>query len=342
MITGKRFSQLLRTAQERKGLPSGGKLRSLLEEVLSAKERLPRDERPRNRYEEPGGLLYLPAQEPAILLPDLHGRREFLWDILEWRPPLELNLPGGSGSRGTVLEELEKGALQLVSLGDLFHAEGRAVQRWKRALSEYRRNWKGSRAMDEEMKESLGTAETLSILMARFPRQVHVLKGNHENITNHEGGGDHPFVKYAEEGRMVQSYMEHFYGTDTLYWFFRWEQQLPLLAVGSRFLVSHAAPRRAYRREEIINRVEHPQVTEGLIWTGNGEGDPDAVETMLTEFLGSAGGNVYITGHRPIRGRFLRRGKGLHLQFHNPGSRNLALIAGGDCPVEPERDMIEL
>ena len=93
------------------------------------------------------------------------------------------------------------------------------------------------------MRESLGLMEMVMECKSAFPGRFHFLKGNHENIANEEGGGNHPFVKFALEGFMVADYMRlllrrrRSWPATTSF-----EKELPLLAVGSGFLASHAEP----------------------------------------------------------------------------------------------------
>lgn len=173
-----------------------------LDPLLSEAEIL----RPRDRDGLPGGLLVLPDL-PVVILPDLHTRADFLASVLSWAPPLAEGRLGRPGSKASaerapsLLDLLGAGEALLLCLGDAFHSEGQgASARWKRAYQEYASSWQMSRTMDEEMGRALSCVELILQLKAAFPEGFHYLKGNHDNIVNEEGHGDHPFYKYSEEG----------------------------------------------------------------------------------------------------------------------------------------------
>jgi hypothetical protein len=176
-----------------------------------------------------------------------------------------------------------------------------------------------------------------------FPENFHFLKGNHENITNEEGEGNHPFRKFSYEGIMVLEYVSRFYGDDFLDSYYEFEKALPLLAVGKNFLVSHAEPFRFFGREEVIEYRSNPEVTEGLTWTANNAAEQESVEEMLEEYIGCSDEDpcYYFGGHRPVNGLYNRRAGGKYVQIHNPGKFVVATI-GVDEPIYLERDIKEI
>jgi hypothetical protein len=299
-------------------------------EVLNSE---PGELRPADRQGLPGGLVQLWADLPTVIVPDLHARMDFLLGVLRW--------PLAGGAR--VLERLEAGELQLLCLGDGLHAEGRAIQRWKGAYREYLGGFREHDNMDEEMRESLGLMEMVMELKCTWPRLFHFLKGNHENISNEEGEGNHPFIKFVLEGFMVAGYVEQFYGPEFLASYARFEKALPLLAAGSGFLASHAEPAEFYPREQIINYREFPEVVYGLTWTENDEAEPGSVRRMLEHYLGeqAAGGAFYFGGHRPVRERYRLRAEGRYVQIHDPERWGVALLPA-EGPIDLERDIVEL
>jgi len=258
---------------------------------------------------------------------------DFLESVLAFRP--EDDRP--------VLDRLAEGSIQVVCVGDGFHAEGRALQRWRSALEEFKHGYRRHEAMDAEMRESLGLMEMVMELKAAFPDGFHFLKGNHENITNEQGEGNYPFLKFANEGLMVLVYMREFYGEEVLEAHARFEKSLPLLAVGRNFLVSHAEPAGFFSTEELLEYRLLPEVVYGLTWTDNGEADDDSVGEMLLHYLGEerAAGAYYFGGHRPVRGRFALRAEGRYVQIHNPEGFIAALLpAQGE--IDLERDIREI
>jgi hypothetical protein len=219
------------------------------------------------------------------------------------------------------------------------HAEARAAARWRAAFEEFRGGYRRHENMDEEMRESLGVMGIIMEAKRAFPSHFHFLKGNHENIANEQGDGNFPFRKFAMEGLMVVSYMRQFYGEEVLAAMARFEKELPLLAVGRGFLVSHAEPRAFFPRERVIGYRGDAEVVAGLTWTDNGEAEPSSVDAMLEHYLGEdSRGAYYFAGHRPVEGTFGLRAGGRFVQIHNPGRMTIACLpAEGD--IDLERDI---
>jgi len=290
----------------------------------------PPEVRPADPRGLPGGVLRLAPDLPTLLVPDLHARLDFFLGLLEWR---------GLGGL-SVLEALECSAVQVLCLGDGMHAEARAARRWKAAQREFADGYRRHANMDEEMRESLGLMQMVMECKSAFPGLFHFLKGNHENISNEEGGGNHPFVKFALEGFMVADYMRLFYGGEILAGHYEFEKELPLLAVGSSFLASHAEPAELYPWEQVVGYREDPQVVLGLTWTGDGEAEADSVRLMLEHYLGDAEGTLYFGGHRPVRGYNLRA-EGRYVQIHDPERWVLAVLPA-DGRIDPQRDILDI
>lgn len=295
-----------------------------------------REIRPHDEEGRPGGIVRLDPALPVVVMPDIHGRVNLLERVLSAEFPQY-------GIDAPVLRALQEGRVSLLMVGDYVHGEGRVRQRWASAYEEFLGRYRYHRAMDEEMNESLGSLQIVAMLKARFPEHVHCLKGNHENISNEEGHGNHSFYKFADEGAMVAAYIDRFYPGEALREIYQFEKELPLLAVGSRFLVSHAEPLRSYTAEEIIRYRDNPPVVEGLTWTDNGMAESGAVAGMLRSFLPDHEGNetVYLGGHRPVADRYALRCDGRFVQFHNP-DRNLVAVLALDRRFDPEHDILEI
>lgn len=290
-------------------------------------------ERPRDSQGLPGGLVHLSPFVPTIVLPDIHARPGLITAALSF--DLSPGLP--------VLDALAEGVAQLVCVGDYFHGEGRVRGRWAAALEEYLGGYDFHSAMDQEMSESLAAFMMLTALKISTPHGVHLLKGNHENVANEEGFGNHPFVKFANEGEMVRAYLSFVYGEEVLSFVYRAEKGFPLLAVGRYFLVGHAEPRRAFSAEEIIDYRDQEEVIHGMTWTDNDEAEPDAVEKMLRLHLSpdALEGARYFGGHRPVAGRFSLRAGGRYVQIHNPQRYVIAILPPDRAP-NPEIDVVDL
>ncbi|PKL35945.1 MAG: hypothetical protein CVV44_20750 [Spirochaetae bacterium HGW-Spirochaetae-1] len=312
-----RFEKELIDIYERDHPPDASHMIRLIEETNNQFTREDPLIRPRDNEGLPGGIIYLNRVLPSILVPDIHARMDFLLSVL-----LRRDDDGTS-----VLDRLFKNEIQLICLGDGMHSEGRAYDRWNAAVGEFVNNYREHRNMDDEMRESLGVMEIVMRLKTEFPENFHFLKGNHENITNEEGNGNHPYIKYAFEGNMVSSYLELFYGPDFISSYYQFERNLPLLVAGNGFLASHAEPAGHYSREEIINYRAHPAVVEGLTWTDNDAAEYGSVAFMMAEHLGiDAGSGLYFGGHRPIDSLYEKRADGKYIQINNPDKFIIAKI----------------
>ncbi|MCA1753304.1 MAG: metallophosphoesterase [Spirochaeta sp.] len=284
----------------------------------------------------PGGVVYLRPELPLVVLPDIHGRIELVLAALSASYP-------DHGIEQPLLYALDSGRAQLLFVGDYVHAEARARERWMHAFEEFSGGFKKHVAMDQEMNESLGVLQVFALLKRAYPDMVHGLKGNHENISNEEGEGNHSFGKFVLEGAMVAEYMDRFYGGAAFEALYRLEKSLPLLAVGSSYLISHAEPARFFEREEVIEYRRSPEVVEGLTWTDNDQAEPGAVYAMLEHYLRHSEPSeaIYLGGHRPVQDLYALRAEGRYVQFHNP-ARYGAAVPPVNRLFDPERDVLEL
>jgi hypothetical protein len=180
-------------------------------------------------------------------------------------------------------------------------------------------------------------------LKCAFSNNFHFLKGNHENIANEDGEGNHPFLKFSYEGIMVLEYVRKFYGQKFLEVYYAFEKRLPLLAVGRNFLVSHAEPLEFYDRESVIECRKNPRVVEGLTWTVNADAYKDSVSGMLDYYLGTEAKEpcFYFGGHRPVKGLYNPRADGKYIQIHNPDRFIIAYIRENRA-IDLDEDIIEI
>ena len=328
--------QAIKAASERHALPEPEPYLSIVQAATATLSSELPELRPPNEAGKPGGLLRLHQDIPTIIIPDLHARRSFLMALLDSSPP-----DGFIVGTVPVFDLLAAGKLQILCLGDGFHAESRAIRRWRSAFKEFTGSYREHRSMDQEMCEGLGLMEMIMLAKVAFPGHFHFLKGNHENVLNETGNGNYGFYKFVQEGAMVRAYLDRFYGASFVQAYAAFEKSLPLFAQGQRFLASHAEPARPFTEAELINAAILPEVIEGLTWTGNDEALPGSVAAMLHSFMPEIQKPRYLTGHRPIEGLFHERSGRLHLQIHNPDRQVVAWVrAEGD--VEAERDIAEL
>lgn len=352
------MQQLINSAR-RVGLPDKEAYMALIQKANTVLKNEDPLFRPRDERNRPGGMIRL-NDRPTLIIPDLHARPWFLLHVLAYRPELgsreeEVDEPedeaavddagagalAGAAERPTVGELLQRGEVQIICVGDGFHGESRAAQRWKKAFKEFSSKYRRHSAMDEEMRESLGLMEIVMQLKIMHPDSFHFLKGNHENILNEEGRGNHPFRKFAFEGEMVREWVLKFYGEDFINAFAEMEHEFPLLAVDGTFMVSHAEPQRFFSPEEVIRYREYDDVVLGLTWTPNDGAEEGSVEQMISEYCSQPDEARYFGGHRPVQGSYNLRAGDNYIQLHNPGTYSFALVSPGQTP-DPQRDIIEL
>jgi hypothetical protein len=280
--------------------------------------------RPRSASGHPGGLVRIDSPITAIV-PDLHGRVEFLDDLL--------NAPSPTSLETKLCDLVENRELTILCLGDILNTEGpKGADRWRRAAGRFSRGYDAaallSAEMDEEMGVSLRALQLAMTIKTLMPRGFHCLKGNHDNIGNLNADGDSAFFKYAMEGAMGAEWFRLRYGEELIRKVRRYERLLPLVAVGEGFIASHAEPAFALSYDDIIEYRERPDVVRSLIWTENGEAHEGSVLETMHALLGrNIGENpAWLAGHRPVAGIFSTRAFGRLIQFHNPLRRQIAWI----------------
>jgi hypothetical protein len=318
---------------KRKGMPDRETYQNKVLKVTEILNHESAEYRPHTCAGLPGGIIYLKPDIPTIIIPDLHARMDFMLNVL--LHPVEED--------STVLDKLGQGKLQIVCVGDAFHAESRAIKRWLAAYQEFIESFRHHKYMDEEMRENLGLMEMIIELKSLFPAFFHFLKGNHENVMNERGEGNYPFYKFCDEGLMVSYYLKHFYGEDFLQAYYLYEKTFPVLAVGRNFLISHAEPVEFFEKKRVIEYRTDPEVIYGLTWTDNDTAEQGSVEQMINHYLPPAvhASAYYFGGHRVIDEKFSLRAENRFVQIHHPFRFNIAYLRGeGD--IELERDILQL
>lgn len=319
------FAEKLREIEGRKNLPPAEELAAVTKNALRILTAEDGDVRPCARDGLSGGYVRAPKKIPSVIVPDLHGRVRFFLDILMSAPPA-LSSFFSLDPSVCVLDMLAAGKINLIFLGDGFHSESRGRTRWIKGYEAFLSGDILSRYMLAEMRENFSLMESVMLLKTAFPRYVHFLKGNHENIKNASGGGNLPFYKFADEGEMTKVFTETYYGAAFLDLYAEFELSLPVFVSGDRFLASHAEPLRFFSRDELINARLFPDVVKGLTWTDNGAADPDAVKEMLLQYQPECPDALYFGGHRPVREGYALRAEGRFVQIHNPLKEQVALV----------------
>ncbi|OJF76174.1 MAG: hypothetical protein BKP49_08475 [Treponema sp. CETP13] len=269
---------------------------------------------------------------PIIVIPDIHGRVEFLLSIFKYTLPASI-FPG------TVFDALMEKKVCIVCVGDGIHGEGRVKKRWQDAYKKYQKGKINSIFMMHEMAENLAVMCMIMEAKIAFPNFFHFLKGNHENILNEQGNGNYPFRKFALEGEMTYSFMLSEFGKEVVLLYAKFEHMMPLMFRGSNVLVSHAQPIRAFSVEEIQNGRCNHEIVTGLTWTANDVANETAVSTMLKTWLSNSSDAVYLGGHRPVTGKYALRCDGRYIQIHNPDTWGIAIVSPNK-KFNPETDIV--
>lgn len=298
-------------------LPSDSLLMQELEKNLSVLENESSSYRPLKKDGERGGLLDFTSNSlPVVLVPDLHGRYDFLLKLLKF------NFPGTSFSVGELLCEKK---IMIVCAGDGIHSEKRGKERWLKAYEDWKCNAFAGPSMQEEMKENIAVMRIVMELKNNFPFEFHFLKGNHENILNSSEDGNRPFYKYANEGEMTYDFIRQVYGDAVLYLISLLEKKLPLCIAFKNFCFSHAEPAFYCSRKKIIEASA--EVVHALTWTDNDAAEEKSVQKLFKELTGHPEKKaLWFGGHRPVTEKYLLRQNGSYVQFHNPNQMNVVVI----------------
>lgn len=277
---------------------------------------------------------------PTIVVPDLHARPDFVYNILNYVLPKRKS---GLKADIKVAAALEEKKIRVICVGDILHAEGRARERWAKAFAAFEGGVYDSSFMRDEMRE--GLAALLAVMQAKFlwPENFHCLKGNHENIKNERGEGNFPFRKFAYEGRMVYEFMRLVYGEEILNAVYDFEKALPLAACSDNFFVSHAEPLDFYSKEDLVAAPLGEETVYGLTWTANDEARVGSAAKILSALCQPPAGVEArcVGGHRPVPQKYLARQGGLYIQIHNPEKQNVAVLRP-DKTFDPDKDMIDV
>jgi hypothetical protein len=313
-------------------VPGPGDIKETLKTSIDTLNSAPSSMRPPDTRGRAGGLVYLPNYDYVVIVPDLHGRGDFLRAVLAGR------LAAG---RGSVEDDLERESAAVICVGDAFHSEARGKARWQREYREFPNGYSPSPAIDEEMSESLDTVLEVARLQKTYPERFPFLKGNHENIANERKEGNFPFRKFAYEGDMVREWVLHSLGREDFETMYRWEKALPLATAGDGFLVTHAEPADALTPEDIIEAYNNPETVVSLTWTDNGCAAKDSAAKTLESFFPGRENSRIFGGHRPVRDRFSLRQGGRYVQINTPDNWVVAVFED-IVQFIPDRDIIEL
>lgn len=331
------FRQQLQKIGDSQDFPNEDDFQAFLDKSISVLESEDSSYRPFNKKGTVGGLIdFSSSKLPVFIVPDIHGRANFLLKLLDYKIESEIS----------VLDKLNENKILIVCVGDAVHAESRAYDRWVKSFNDWQKEVYAGPSMQEEMKENIAVWQIIMMLKNQFSQNFHFLKGNHENVTNESEYGNHSFRKFVCEGQMCCDFIRQVYNDAILHLINLWEKSLPLCAVFSSFGISHAEPFEVYSRDLIINCYEEENfnVIEGLTWTRNDDVFEQTCKKNLLNLVGKVKnkGVLWFGGHRPVKeAKYFLRQKGEYLQLHNPEEMNVALVIPGK-KFDPERDLIEL
>lgn len=319
-------------------LPEKDPFNSLLTSACSVLSSEDEAYRPENCIGESGSLLFFKNDLPAVIVPDIHARPDFIKNILKYTLPKDFL--ENQNEELTIQKALELKLINVICVGDAIHSEVYA-ERWRLIQEDFESGDCTSDLMKDEMLLCLSTLCSILSLKTEYPQNFHFLKGNHENIMNTSFGGDYAFRKYADEGEMVKTFIENYYDQETLENISMYENLLPLVAAGENYVVSHAEPADFYTKEQLIDAKFEENVVEGLTWTNNNQVTEKTAEYIIKELLGEDKVSVssYFAGHRPVREKYALRQNGTFIQLHNPRQQNIALVYK-NRRFNPEMDIV--
>ncbi len=331
MNTYKVVSSLLARLRDSASTPKGAALATELRKTIDSLNGLSDEIRPAADSGMPGSLISLKSGLPTLIIPDLHGRRDFLYNAL--------TIPLVKGD--SFLRMLAQGTANVVCVGDAFHGEARVRGRWSLAYVEFMEGFVKHGSMDQEMSDNLRLLQMILVLLQSFPENFFFLKGNHENIANEMGEGNYPFRKFVNEGEMVKVWTEKFLGKECFDLIYDYEKTLPLAAVGERFLVTHAEPVRTFSRKELINAYEDDEVLYGLTWTDNEAAEEGSVEQTLDNLFPDHPSALCFGGHRPVNGLYALRASDRYIQINHPSEEIAAVVFRGEDFI-PHKQIIRI
>lgn len=269
--------------------------RSLRGQLESRQSYLQSAELARAIFEKQGGLVKLPADRPTLILPDLHGQRDYLVQALK------LSVPGSKPTR-SAYQALAAGQLNILLLGDAMHCEHRAANRWLQAERDYLAG-RQSMAIEQELVESLGLMQMILDLKVAHPESFYFLRGNHEDMNPAS-----PYRKFTDvgESQLVKYEIVRRFGKDFLSQWHACEKSMPLVAQGGSFVASHAAPDERLTLADLEGRSE--KAFRACCWSDNTRWGSAQTRAFLAnaELLKVTPQHPWVVGHRKVQGSLYR------------------------------------
>ena len=270
------------------------------------------------------GLVRLDPKLPTIVIPDLHGRRDYLDAVLANRDPQ---------SGRTYLELLRRKKVQVVCLGDVMHTEIRGKQ-WRRGMP--------PKAMRREMAESLGTLKRVAELKVAHPEGFHLVRGNHDDVGPARGTAE----GLPRQIKQTRKFVESSLGRPLLKDLAGLFSALPVAAAGKGFFASHSNPMVAVTRQEVERKAERAAISLSRarlpsfnqLRRGVPTTDTTSVLQQVTRALGGdPGSDLYIHGHLWAKPMTVQ---GKRVFFGHPSNRTYLRLEPGQ-PVTPWKQLYD-
>ncbi len=273
------------------------------------------------------GIVDLPKGVPTMVIPDIHAQRDYLTRALEHKV-----------DGRPVLELLQEGKMNLLCLGDGMHGEGRAANRWLQAEQDFLKG-QPSKAMHDEMVESMGTMKMVMDLKSSLGDNFVYLRGNHDDINP-----EHGYLKYTRVGEssLVKDWVTKNYGQDLLEEWHGFERSMPLIARGQGFVASHAAPGGRLDAAEVSDKST--KAFYKLAWTENRGWSENGRERQVFEDnkreIGAQPEDRWLVGHRKVENADYRAQFDDQLIQINPLDSDGFVVAmiGADGSYNPQKD----
>ena len=277
------------------------------------------------------GIVELPTGVPTMVIPDIHAQRDYLVRAMEH----EVN-----GEK--VFDLLKQGKMNLLILGDGMHSEARGQMRWRTAEHDHMSGQKNSPAMRDEVVESFGTMKMVMDLKSEMGDHLVYLRGNHDDID----GAYQKFCGNVGESTLMHDWVKNHYGKDLVDKWVAFEESMPLVAKGTGFVASHAAPGTALQREEIERRDD--RAFKVLTWTDNTAWDEHGAKRDIfgrnLEAVGGGEFDRWLVGHRKVSGANYRGQFDNALIQINPTDAEGFVVAmiGADGKFDPNTDTFKV
>ena len=270
------------------------------------------------------GMVRLDRKLPTIVIPDLHGRKDYLDAVLANRDP---------SSGRTYRELLRKKKVQVVCLGDVMHTEIRGTL-WRRGFT--------PGAMRKEMAESLGTLKHVAELKVAHPDNFHMVRGNHDDVGPARGSAR----GLPRQIRQTRKFVESNLGKPLLRDLAGLFAALPVAASGKGFYASHSNPMVTVTRREVERKSERATIslTRARLPSFNqlrrGVPSTDAA-SVLQQVTMALGGDPakdhYIHGHLWAQPMTI---KGKRVFFGHPTNKTYLRLDPGE-PVAPGKQLYD-